>query len=118
MKKFKLLILLCVVVGSTSCLRTTYYVGSARPSDPKPVKVGAEQFHHHYLAGLISGGNATVDSKEYTNSSDNFSVRTSLSFVDLLIGNVTMNIYTPTRTTWFMSVDEIKRQSNANKSAQ
>ena len=117
MKKLKLLVVLCAVLGCTSCLRTTYYIGSTRPSDPKPVKVGQEQFHHHFLAGLISGENATVDSGEYTNETDNFSVRTSVSFVDMLIGGVTCGIYTPTKTTWFMSMDEIKRQSNSNKSA-
>lgn len=114
MKKLKLFIVLCAVCGCTSCLRTTYYVGSSRQSDNQ-VKVGQEQFHHHYLGGLIAGGNATVDAKEYTNNTDNYAVRTSTSFIDLLISSVTFGIYTPTKTTWFMSPEEIKKQSNSQK---
>lgn len=114
MKKLKFLVVLCSVACCTSCLRTTYYIGSSRPDD-RQVKVGQELFHHHYLAGLIAGSNATVETGEYTNNTENFAVRTSTNFVDALIGSVTMGIYTPTKTTWFLSIDEINKQSNSQK---
>lgn len=117
MKKLKLTaVALLGMLCTTSCLRTAYYVGSSRPSEPT-VKVGAEPLHHHYIAGLVAGKNATVSSEEYANNSDNFVVRTSVSFVDALIGGLTFSIYTPTKTTWFMSADEIAKQSKQQKSS-
>lgn len=118
MKILKLFAVFCMgALCCTSCLRTAYYVGSARPSD-RMVKVGQESFHHHYIAGLVSGKNATIECEEYAGKADNYAVRTSLSFLDLLIGNLTFSIYTPTKTTWFMSVDEINKLSNTKNKEQ
>lgn len=115
MKKLKL----CAVVFlatfcCSSCLRTAYYIGEARPKE-KVVKVGTESFHHHFIGGLVAGKNATIDANEYSNGADNYVVRTSISFADMLIGDLTFGIYTPTKTTWFMSADEINKLSKRGK---
>ena len=84
----------------TSCFRTKLYV------DPI-VEVGKEPMNAHFVAGLVAGRNATVETAEHVNDAENYVVQTNLSFVDLLIGSVTFGIYTPTQTKFYIKTDEI-----------
>lgn len=90
----------------TSCFRTKLYVGNVRKADPI-VEVGQEPMNAHFVAGLVAGRNATVETAEHVNDAENYVVQTNLSFVDLLIGSVTFGIYTPTQTKFYIKTDEI-----------
>ena len=81
-------------VGLTSCFRTNLYVGNARPDDRK-VKVSQESFNHHFVGGLIPGGNTTMTASEYVDDADSFVVQTSTGFLNGLVGGVTAGIPDP-----------------------
>ena len=94
-------------VGLTSCFRTNLYVGNARPDDRK-VKVSQESFNHHFVGGLIPGGNTTMTASEYVDDADSFVVQTSTGFLNGLVGGVTAGIYTPTQTKFYLPVEELE----------
>ena len=101
-------------VGLTSCFRTNLYVGNARPDDRK-VKVSQEAFNHHFVGGLIPGGNTTMTASEYVVDADSFVVQTSTGFLNGLVGGVTAGIYTPTQTKFYLPVEELNKTAAAGR---
>ena len=101
-------------VGLTSCFRTNLYVGNARPDDRK-VKVSQEAFNHHFVGGLIPGGNTTMTASEYVDDADSFVVQTSTGFLNGLVGGVTAGIYTPTQTKFYLPVEELNKTAAAGR---
>lgn len=107
----KILFFLLCSAGFTSCFRTRLYVGAARPADPV-VQVSQEQFNHHFVAGLIPGGNTTMATSEYVDGAESCVVQTNMSFLNAIVGSFTCGIYTPTQTKYYLPVGEINRTGN------
>jgi len=112
MKKLFVILLCCA--GLTSCFRTKLYVGSARPGEPA-VKVSQESFNNHFIGGLVAGSDATMQTQEYAGDAENFVVKTNMSFANCLVSGLTMGIYTPTQTVYYLSYDEFKKNANPEK---
>ena len=106
----KTLIALTVILMSgtlTSCYNTKIACGNITTKTPV-VKVNSE-WNHHFLYGLIPGKNANMEAKEFVEDSENYVIKTNQSFVNGLISCLTFGIYTPSTTTYYLPLKDIKK---------
>ncbi len=104
----KLIFALAAVLILSSCYNTRVFVGDVKPKEPL-VEVNSE-WNHHFLFGLIPSGNATMQATDYVNSQPNYVVKTYTSFLSGLVGGITMGIYTPTQTKYYLPVKDYKKE--------
>ena len=78
-----------LVIVATGCLEHTYTVGQGAPAGP----VVYEEWHNHWLGGLIGNKNLDVD---LLCPSGNATIHNEQSFLNGLVGVLTSGIYTPT----------------------
>lgn len=100
MKKRNLFLGLLLAVSLSSCYNCKVACGDITPKSPV-VKVNSE-WNHHFLFGLIPGKNADMQGKQYVNNAPNYVVKTNMTFVNGLVGALTLGIYTPTTTTFYV----------------
>lgn len=102
MKKITLLVLLLCGVLLTGCYNTRILVGNIKPNEPL-VEVN-KQWNGHFLFGWIPGKNAKMNPAPYVNNHTDYVIRTYTSFLNGLVGAVTLGIYTPTQTKFYLPV--------------
>ena len=92
---------LSAVFAYSSCCSTTYYVGQMNRESPA---VCTNTIHNsHFLGGLV--GSKDIAANEYLAGKSDYCVKTFHSFVDCLLGGITLGIYTPTTTKIYLPAD-------------
>lgn len=89
----------------TSCYNTKVFCGDTTKQTPV-VKVNSE-WNHHLLYGLIPLNNAKMEAKEYVGNKESYVVKTNQTFVNMLVNAITLGLYTPTTTTYYLPIDDI-----------
>jgi hypothetical protein len=97
----KIIVLALMAFLFTSCYNTRIVVGDMKNTETaKEVK---KVWTHHFLFGLIPGGNATANPEQYLPEGQmDYMVKTNQNFWNALVGSVTMGIYTPTQTKYYI----------------
>ncbi|MHC5354515.1 Bor family protein [Myroides sp. LJL115] len=102
MKKItKFLVLSVVAMTMTSCYTGKLAVGQTTINEPV-IEVNKVK-NHALILGLVPLDNGHKAS-EFVNNNPNYVVKHQMSFIDGLLGFVTLGIYTPTTTTFYMPV--------------
>ncbi len=96
----KVLFLAATAFVLSSCYNTKVYVGNVKKED-KVVKVKSVT-NTHLIGGLVPLGSAKVDPKPYVGDRTDYVVKTNQTFWNGLLGGITMGIYTPTTTTFYV----------------
>lgn len=102
----KLVVLAIVVVSLSSCYNTRVCVGNVQKDDPV-VKVQSVM-NHHLLGGLIPIGNTKLEASKYVKGKKNYVIKNNWNLVDGFLNIITFGIYTPTHTTFYLPIDELK----------
>lgn len=89
---------LTTILLLSSCYSSTFNVGEL--SSTEPVVEAATAHDAHFLGGLI--GSTKREAKDYVGDNKNYRVKQYQSFVDGLLGGITMGIYTPTTTKFYL----------------
>ena len=85
-----------------SCYCSTVCVGDMKPDDPA---VCVNTVHNpHFIGGLVGGKD--IEGKDYVAGKQNYKFKKYHSFVDLLLGSITLGIYTPTTTKIYLPASE------------
>jgi hypothetical protein len=86
----------------TSCYNTRIMVGDVSSNEDELKQVHTE-WTHHFLFGLIPGGNANANPADYLPEGQvDYMVKTNQSFWNGVVGSVTAGIYTPTQTKYYV----------------
>lgn len=93
-----------IAVSFSSCYTTKITVGDLSPRQPM-VKINSE-WNHHILWGLVPLGNASMRADDYVGDRTRYMIKTNQSFLNGLVSFLTLSIYTPTTTTYYMPIDE------------
>ncbi|MGI6242800.1 MAG: Bor family protein [Prevotella sp.] len=96
-----------VVVTLSSCYSATTCVGTLKADDPA-VEVNSVK-NHHFLYGLIDGGNTKLEGSKYIGERKNYKVKKSTTFVDGLLEAITFGIYSPTTTAYYLPVEDVSK---------
>ena len=102
----KLLLCATLAVSLTSCYNTRLLVGNVEPIDPV-VEVN-KVWNHQLIYGIVPLSNATMNTTEYVDNCPNYVVKTNMSFLNGLVSTVTLGIYTPTQTTYYIPLSEVR----------
>jgi predicted small secreted protein len=88
MKKFNLktFAILAVAVSLTSCMATTHTVGAGGKSNGKPGHYDVKKKQWYLLGGLIPLNH--VDAKNLAGGAENYTVRVTTSFGDLMLSGI------------------------------
>lgn len=103
---------ICIVIVFTlsSCYNTRILVGNIEPKAPV-VEVNKE-WNHHIIFGLVPLSNAYENPKDYLPQGQvNYVVKTNMSFLNMLVQGVTMGIYTPTQTKFYVPFEDAPKNS-------
>ena len=100
--------LICLTVMLSSCFSTQIACGENMTAKTPVVKVNSE-WNHHFLFGLIPGSNAKMVAKDYVDGAENYVVKTNQTFVNGLVNFLTFGIYTPTTTTYYVSLKDAQK---------
>ncbi|MDR1757069.1 MAG: Bor family protein [Culturomica sp.] len=87
------------MIALSSCYNTQILVGNVTQQEPV-VKV-KKVWNHHAIGGLVPIG-ATMTANAYVGDTPNYVIKTNLSFLNGLISGITMGIYTPSQTTYYV----------------
>lgn len=103
--KFKFLLVGILITASlSSCYTTKVAVGDVSPQQPM-TKINSE-WNHHILWGLVSLENASMRADDYVGERKRYIVKTSQSFLNGLVSCLTLGVYTPTSTSYYVPFDE------------
>lgn len=116
MKKIVSLGLCSAVLCLTSCYNTRMCVGNVSPLDPV-VEVN-EQWNDHFLYGWIPGKNSKMKTADYVNNASDYVVKTNTTFLNGLVGVVTMGIYTPTQTRYYLPLKDVQKTDKIEKKSE
>lgn len=104
MKKItKLLVLSMVAVSMTSCYTGRLAVGNTTVNEPV-IKINKVK-NHALIGGLVPLNNGHKAS-EFVNNTPNYVVKHQKSFVDGVLSFITIGLYTPTTTTFYIPVPQ------------
>lgn len=104
----KLLFCLVLALSMSSCYNSRVCVGDVKKDDPT-VKVNSVT-NHHFLYGLIPGGKTKIEASKYIGKRKNYVVKNNWTFLNGFLGCLTMGIYTPTTTTFYVPIDEVSKE--------
>lgn len=94
----------CVALMLQSCYCSTVCVGNMQENDPA---VCVNTVHNpHFVDGLV--GSKDIAGKDYVAGHESYKVKHYRSFVDGLLSGITMGIYTPTTTKFYLPLDANK----------
>ncbi len=93
-----------VAVTLSSCYSATTCVGTVKADDPV-VKVNSVK-NHHFIVGFIDEGKTKIEDSKYIGERKNYKVKKCTTFVDGFIEFITMGIYSPTTTIYYVPLDE------------
>ena len=96
----------------SSCYSTTVSVGEMKATDPA---VEVVKVHNaHFVDGLVNS--VKKEARDYVGDNNNYRVKQYQSFVDGLLAGVTLGIYTPTTTKYYLpygvAAPKIKAKGN------
>lgn len=89
---FACMALVCMFLGS--CQSSSVYVGELKREDPT---VRVKTIHNNFFVGGLIG-RKQITAADYTQGLENYKVKNYRSFVDCVLGGITMGIYTPSTT--------------------
>jgi len=97
----KIVMLALIAFLFTSCYNTRILVGDVKPTEP--VTEVNKEWTHHFLFGLVPGGNAKVNPIDYLPAGqENYIVKTNTSFLNGFVAGLTFGIYTPTQVKYYV----------------
>lgn len=91
-------------MGLSSCYSTTNFYGSMKP-ESSAVKVNSTR-SDLFVYGLVTTKNCNVSDAEYVKEAKDYKVRKYHSLVDGLIAWITLGIYTPVTTEYYLPYGE------------
>lgn len=100
---------LFAVVMLTSCYKTEVCVGDMKTTEPC-VKINSVH-NAHYIGGLI--GTSKSKGKLYVDGAQNYKIRTYHSFMDYVVAGLTLNIYTPTTTSFYVPLKSLSKKQQS-----
>jgi len=95
----------------SSCYSSTVCVGNMKPNTPA-VKVNTVH-NSHFFGGLI--GEGKIRGKDYVDGATDYKVKHQLTFLDYVISGVTLGIYTPSTTKFYVPLKSTKKVSARKK---
>lgn len=98
---------ICAALMLTSCYTSEVYVGKMKPGTPA-VKVNTKH-NSHFIGGLIGKGKAR--GKDYVDGAKDYMVKHQITFLDYVLSSVTMFIYTPSTTKFYVPLNSKKSSS-------
>lgn len=104
--------MLCAVLLMASCYTSNVYVGKMKPNTPA-VKVSTKH-NSHFIGGLIGQGN--VKGKDYVDGAKDYMVKHQITFLDYVLSGITMGIYTPSTTKFYVPAKSLKSKKKSRKS--
>ncbi|MBQ2175257.1 MAG: Bor protein [Alphaproteobacteria bacterium] len=112
MKKFIVsACMVCAALMLESCYSSTVCVGNMKPETPA-VKVNTKH-NSHFIGGLIGEGKARA--KDYVEDAKDYKIVHQLTFLDYVLSSVTLGIYTPSTTKFYVPARSIKKSSSKKK---
>ena len=99
--------ILLASVSLTSSYNTKVVCGDITTKTPV-VKVNSE-WNHHLIYGLVPLKNAKMEAKEYVGEKKNYVIKTNQTFVNMLVNAITLGLYTPTTTTYYLPIEDINK---------
>lgn len=100
-----------IVMIMSSCYSTTFCVGDISPTDPA---LSVKTTHNaHFLVGLVNGKEVAVN--KYVAGEANYKIKHYRSIEDYFLSFITLGIYTPTTTTFYLPVDKAISANKNNK---
>ncbi|MBQ6210262.1 MAG: Bor family protein [Prevotella sp.] len=100
-----LMVAFCIVATLESCYSSSVYVGKLHPQED--VTCVGTSHNAHFFGGLI--GTKKIKAKKYVENVTDYRVKTFHSFVDQLLGSITLGIYTPTTTKFYVNDEGLKK---------
>ena len=99
----KIFIFTVCVFCLSSCYTRRLLVGDVKP---KEAMVEVSKKHDaHFIAGLAKTAKSIA--QEHVGDAENFAVKTSYGFGDILLSAITLGIYTPTTTKYYIPLRDI-----------
>lgn len=102
----KLFLVAVVCVLMTSCYTSRVANGTMSATEAT-VKVNSQK-NNFLLWGLVPLGKTQV-AKDYVGDKTNYTTETTWTFVDGLLNTITLGIYTPTTTNYYLPVSDAKK---------
>lgn len=99
------LITLALVGTLSSCYSTSTCVGNLDKNDPT-VKVNTVK-NHFLLGGLIPIANTNLQDSKYIGKAKTYKVKKSFTFLDGFLQCITLGLYTPSTTTYYLPVQTV-----------
>lgn len=108
MKTIKLFacLLMCVLFMS-SCYTSRVLNGDVKKTDPV-VEVN-KQRNSIMLWGLLPLNSSVQEAGDHVGEKSNYVSETKWTFVDGLLNVITLGIYSPTTTVYYLPIDEVKK---------
>lgn len=108
-KKSLLLFSFLCFLAFTSCYNTQVLHGTVAPKEP--ITEVNKEWNHHLLWGLVALDNATMKASDFVGDRKNYVVKTNQTFVNGLVNWLTLGIYSPTTTTYYIPLSEVNSSS-------
>lgn len=96
---------ICIALMLQSCYCSNVYVGKIHPEED--VTCVGTSHNAHFFGGLI--GAKKIRAKKYVDNLTDYRVKTFHSFGDQLVSSITMGIYTPTTTKFYVNDEGLKK---------
>lgn len=104
MKKIVLFGCLCATISMSSCYTAKIAHGSLNVDSPV-VKVNSKK-NHALIEGLIPL-NSGWEAKKYIGDRKDYVTKSQMTFIDGFVGLITLGIYTPTTTTFYVPLSDV-----------
>lgn len=104
----KILLFAFLAISMSSCYNAKVCVGNMKKDDPS-IKINSVT-NHHLLYGLIPVGKNKIEAKQYVGEKENYAVKNNWTFVNGFLSYITLGIYTPTTTTFYVPLKDIAKE--------
>lgn len=105
MKKVMLLVLASTLsLSLSSCYSSQLYIGGMEVDEPK--RVFNSKTNNHFLFGLISPASNKKDIKQYVGDRQKYAIKNHHTFLNGFLEVITRGIYTPSKTTFYVPINE------------
>lgn len=105
---------MCVAFMFESCYSSTVCVGKFHPQED--AKCVGTSHNAHFIGGLI--GSKKIRAKKYVENLSDYKIKTYHSFGDCIISGITLSIYTPTTTKFYVNEEGMKKLKKQHKNNQ
>lgn len=95
----------CAAFMMQSCYSSSVYVGKLHPQED--VTCVGTSHNAHFFGGLI--GSKKIRAKKYVDNLQDYKIKTFRSFGDQLVSGITLSIYTPTTTKFYVNDEGLKK---------